>query len=166
VKKTIVFAFLLGALLLASCSAWQSTPMVAAPTAVPPTPKPLVPTATAAIAPEPGPLVGTNWQWVSFTSPLEKVAVDQPQNYTLSFKTDGVLEIKADCNNAGAAYVLTGNQIQIDVGPMTMVACPEGSLSSDFIQYLGFARLYFLKDGSLYMDLMADGGTMKFDPVK
>lgn len=164
-RKTNLLPFLVVALLLASCSAGQSTPVIG-PIAVPPTQKPAAPTATAAKAPEPAPLVGTSWQWVSFTDHNQKVAVDQPQNYTLSFKADGVLEIKADCNNAGAAYVLTDNQIQIDVGPMTLVACPEASLSEDFIRYLGFARLYFLKDGSLYMDLMADGGTMKFNPVK
>jgi len=47
---------------------------------------------------------------------------------------------------------------------MTMAACPEGSLSDDFVQYLGFAAIYFFEEGDLYIDLMADGGTMRFSP--
>jgi D-alanyl-D-alanine carboxypeptidase len=105
------------------------------------------------------------WQWVSFTNPVEQYTVDNPQNYTVTFNNDATLNIVADCNNANGSYVIAGSSITIQVGPMTMAACPEGSLSDDFVKNLASAAKYFFQDGYLYVDLMADGGVMRFDPA-
>ena len=45
---------------------------------------------------------------------------------------------------------------------MTLAVCQEGSRSDDFVNYLSAAAIYFFEDGNLFIDLVADGGTMKF----
>jgi heat shock protein HslJ/LysM repeat protein len=105
-----------------------------------------------------------DWMWVEFTSPIEKVEIENPQVYHLTFQDDGLLEIVADCNNAHASYKADGSSISINVGPMTLANCLPGSRSDDFINYLGFAANYFFEGDDLFIDLMADGGTMRLSP--
>jgi hypothetical protein len=38
--------------------------------------------------------------------------------------------------------------------------CPEGSLSNDFVEDLGYVRSHVFRDGKLYLSLMADAGIM------
>jgi hypothetical protein len=45
---------------------------------------------------------------------------------------------------------------------MTLAACPPDSRSEQFVELLGGAARYFFEDAELYIDLMADGGTMAF----
>ena len=47
---------------------------------------------------------------------------------------------------------------------MTLAACAEGSRSEQFVNLLGNAAIAFFEDGNLYIDLMADGGTMVLTP--
>jgi heat shock protein HslJ len=85
-------------------------------------------------------------------------------SYSLVFQEDGTVNITADCNTAQGTYQAEGKSIQIQVGAMTKAMCPAGSRSDEFIKYLGSAAIYFFQDGNLYIDLMADGGTMVFAP--
>jgi len=107
-------------------------------------------------------LTGQTWQWTSFTNPVEKIDIDAPENYTVTFNADGTLNIKADCNLANADYTDEAGALQVKVGPSTLALCPGESRSEKFIQYLGSAARYFFQDGKLYIDLFADGGTMEF----
>jgi heat shock protein HslJ len=109
-------------------------------------------------------LVGT-WQWASFTSPVEQMTVDDPTRYTVSFMEDGTVAVKADCNQVSGAYAADGSRIAIELGPMTMAACPPDSLGDEFLKYLAVAAIYFFQDDSLYMDLRMDSGTMQFVPA-
>jgi heat shock protein HslJ len=111
-------------------------------------------------------LTANAWQWVSFSNPVEQYQVDNPQNYVLVFHSDGSMDIKADCNNARGSYAVDGSSIKIEVGAMTRAMCPPESLSTDFIKHLPYAAIYFFEDGALYIDLMADGGTLKFTPLQ
>ncbi len=110
-------------------------------------------------------LVEHPWQWASFTNPASQFEVESPESYVLTFNSDGTVSVKADCNNASGSYTADGSSLTIEIGPMTMAACPEGSLSDQFVQLLGGAALYFFEEGDLYIDLMADGGTMAFTPA-
>lgn len=112
------------------------------------------------------PLTEKSWQWVSFTNPVEKYSIDNPQDYTLSFNPDGTVSIKADCNNAIGNSTVEDNRLQMEIGPMTMAQCPPGSLSDKFVSYLGYSALYFFDGGHLFIDLFADGGTLEFAPIE
>lgn len=107
-------------------------------------------------------LTGTTWQWVSLTDPVQQFAVDNPENYTLTFLPDGTLQIKADCNMASSSYTAAEDgSLTVQPGITTLAACPPESRSEEFVQKLGFAARYFFQDGNLFIDLKADGGTLK-----
>jgi membrane-bound inhibitor of C-type lysozyme len=110
-------------------------------------------------------LTASPWQWISFTDPVQQFDVEQPQNYTLTFQPDGTLQIKADCNQVGASYNASEEgALSIQPGPATLAACPPESRGDEFVQNLSFAAGYFFQDGNLYIDMMADGGTLKLSP--
>ena len=110
-------------------------------------------------------LVGQTWQWVHFTDPMQSFDVPNPDKYALSFQKDGTVNIVADCNNASGTYTVDDSNLTIELGPMTMVACPPDSLSDDYLNNLSFVRIYFFQDGHLFLDMMADGGTLEFAPA-
>lgn len=166
-KKITLFAFLVLTLLLAACGGGQTPTLTEEPTQPPPTPEPVIeeaPEPTASDTGDMGELTGTTWAWVGFTDPLQQFSVDNPLNYTLVFQDDGTVAIVADCNNGMGDYTLDGSSLTIEVGPLTRAMCPPESRSDDFLNYLGSAAIYFFENGNLYIDLMADGGTMAFAP--
>jgi heat shock protein HslJ len=110
-------------------------------------------------------LLANPWQWVSFASPVQKYDVENSQNYQLTFHDNGTVDIKADCNTASGTYNMDASRIAISIGPTTLAACPPGSRSDEFLKYLGSAAIYFFQPGELFIDLQADGGTMRFTPV-
>lgn len=112
-----------------------------------------------------GALWATPWQWTSFTSPVEQVDIETPESYLLAFAEDGTVSIVADCNNAAGTYTDEDGALTIAIGPMTAAACPEGSRSDQFVALLGSAARYFFQDGQLFIDLLADGGTLAFAPA-
>ncbi len=161
----VLAAMLIAMLVLSACGA-TATPApaptaapTAEPTAVPPTEEP------AAEAPDAGALAANLWQWTSFTSPVERFEVEMPESYLLAFNEDGTVNIVADCNNAMGSYTDDAGSLSIEVGPMTMAACPPESRSDQFVLLLGSAVRYYFADGMLYVDLEADGGTMAFAPA-
>lgn len=164
--KKLIFLFLILVTLLAACSP-KSTP-TAEPTAVPVQEQAAEPTAAAEeVAPAyTEALQGTAWKWVSFTNPTEQYDVENPENYIVTFQVDGTVMIKADCNNASGSYTIDGSSLRIEIGPMTKAMCPPDSRSDDFVKYLGAAAIYSIKDQTLLIDLMADGGSMSFLPAE
>lgn len=112
-----------------------------------------------------GALVEHPWQWVSFTSPVEPVEIEDPTSYVIDFINDGTINIKADCNRAAGSYTVAGASLTVALGPATLAACPPESRSDQFLQLLGNAAVYFFEDGKLHIDLLADGGTLVFAPA-
>ena len=104
------------------------------------------------------------WLWTSFTSPEESFDVEMPENYLIFFNEAGAINIGADCNSASGSYTFDGSSMTIELSPMTLAACEEGSRSDQFVNLLGSAAIAFFEDGNLNIDLMADGGTMVFTP--
>ena len=107
-------------------------------------------------------LTGKTWQWVSLADPEGMTAVPAPSSYTILFNEDGTANIKADCNQVGATYTTEGSNISITLGPSTLAACSPESLDQVFLDGLINAAIYFFEEADLYMDLNADGGTMRF----
>ena len=78
------------------------------------------------------------WQWASVTnrSTNETTTVPDPENYTITFNSDGTLTGKADCNTFSGTYSTEGGFF-ITLGPITMAACGEDSLDQQYLQLLG-----------------------------
>ncbi len=110
-------------------------------------------------------LVGPVWLWQqTLMSNDDQFGPDNPANYTVQFMADGTVAVQADCNRVGGSYTLDDSAIAIELGPSTLVACPEGSLGDPFVAQLGGAAIYFFQEGDLLLDLQFDSGTMRFSP--
>jgi heat shock protein HslJ len=110
-------------------------------------------------------LTGAVWLWVEtvYSDDL-RVAPAESGKYTVEFREDETLNVKADCNRKGGSYSSSpkDQRLSIAITHSTMAACPEGSLESEFERELNAATSYFIKDGELYLDLKYDSGTMRF----
>jgi para-nitrobenzyl esterase len=111
----------------------------------------------------PSSMVGVTWQWVSFTSPVEQIAVDAPERYTIRFERDGRVAVRADCNRGMTRYSIRADR-RIIFGPiaLTRAMCPPGSLGDRFAREVGRVRSYFQKGGDLFLELPIDSGTLRF----
>lgn len=108
-------------------------------------------------------LVGTTWQWVGTVD--GSVTVPNPDAYTLTLKADETFNAEADCNVAGGGYVLDGDMLTLEVGPVTLALCPPESLSEAYIGNLQAVVSYELVDHNLQLTL-ADGAELLFVAVE
>lgn len=120
----------------------------------------------ACVAPpaEEAELLDTVWQLQQIQYNNDTLTTpDMPQNYTVQFLGDGTIAIQADCNRGQGPFTTTEDR-QITIGPIstTRAACGPDSIDGEFVQRLSDAAIYFFQEGDLYLDLMADAGTMQF----
>jgi len=115
-----------------------------------------------------GPLVGTSWQLVRFQgSDDTSRAPDDRSKYTIAFGGDGQLTARIDCNRGRGAWKLSGPG-QLALGPLalTRARCPAGSMHDQIVKQWDNIRSYVLRDGHLFLLLMADGGAYEFEPAR
>ncbi|MFO1318096.1 MAG: META domain-containing protein [Burkholderiales bacterium] len=111
-------------------------------------------------------LEGTKWEWHSGTLPRGAVAVPDPRRYTVEFLSEHRVAIKADCNRGQGAW--TAKLAAISVGPVgyTKSICAGGSLGLEFARLLEAAQTWFVRDGSLYLELPRDRGMLRLTLVQ
>jgi len=124
----------------------------------------------AACATTTGPvnLGGTAWQMVKFQgSDGTTLAPDDRTKYTIEFLADGAVAMRIDCNRARGAWKSPGPS-QLEFGPLavTRVQCPPGSLHDRFLKDVGTVRSYVIRNGHLFLGLIADGGVYEFEARK
>ena len=87
---------------------------------------------------DPNSITNINWQWTTVSNKTtgETTTVPNPQDYTIVFRDDGTLSGKADCNDFTGTYSQEAG-FSITIGATTMMACPDGSLDSTYLQLLG-----------------------------
>ena len=109
-------------------------------------------------------VVGVLWQWngLQETQPASLSAVPDPENYLLVLSDDGTFSAKADCNNMAGTYTLSGSDLTLEPGPMTLVACPPGSLSDKYVHLLAQVESQTVTDGQLSLGLKNGAGSMFF----
>ena len=115
----------------------------------------------------PANLAGTSWQLVNFRgSDDTTLTPDDRAKYTIDFATDGQLTARIDCNRGRGTWKSSGpNQIQFGPLGLTRAKCPPGSLHDQIVKQWGNVRSFAMKDGHLFLSLMADGGIYEFEPV-
>lgn len=151
-----LLSFLVVAGLVAACGP-TATPV---PTELPPTEAP------AAAPVNTSDVVGITWQWAELTEtePAGQSVVADPENYTLALMTDGVANVKADCNRVSWPYTLESNKLTFDaLFATTLAACPSGSLYDQYLKLLGNGGIVSLDNGRLVLELNNDAGRMVFD---
>lgn len=106
---------------------------------------------------------GVTWKWQrTLYNNDTKSEPPDPSRYTILLMPEGHLSVHLDCNAGGGRYTLEGSSLTLGVTHTTMAACPPESLAQQFMKDLAAARIAFMRDGKLYLDLMYDSGTMKF----
>jgi heat shock protein HslJ len=113
-------------------------------------------------------LAGTSWKWLEFdSSDGEVIAPHNSDEYTLTFKEDGGLEIQADCNFVEGSYVVDGDSLIIQLGSPGPALCSPGSLSDRYMQLIGDATTYlFTENSELAISVIYDSGILFFVPAK
>jgi heat shock protein HslJ len=93
-----------------------------------------------------------------------------PSLYTIHLKSDGTVKMRLNCNHAGGTWSIEpsgkGASGHFEFGPLaaTRALCPPPSLDESIAAQAKFIRSYLLKDGKLYLSLMADGGIYAWEP--
>jgi heat shock protein HslJ len=113
--------------------------------------------------PESESITGVVWKWQQTRYNNDQLSVPpDSSSYTIEFMPDGRMYIRADCNQVGGNYKSEGSIISIELTHSTRAMCPPDSLDQDFKNDLNAAKIYFFKDGLLFLDLKYDSGTMRF----
>lgn len=122
-----------------------------------------------AVAPKelPSALAGTEWRLVEFQSMDDAQGTTRPQDpslYTMRLNADGTVAMRLNCNRAKGTWSadLAGGPSSggFRLGPLasTKALCPPPGMDRMILRDAGYIRSYVLKEGRLYLSLMADGG--------
>jgi para-nitrobenzyl esterase len=112
-------------------------------------------------------LAGTSWQLVKFQGGDDTILMpDDKSKYTISFGSDGRLSARIDCNRGMGSWKSPGpNELEFGPLALTRAMCPPGSLHDQIAKQWEYIRSYVIKDGHLFLSLMADGGIYEFEPM-
>jgi heat shock protein HslJ len=118
-------------------------------------------------------LAGTGWHLVAFQSMDDAMGTERPADpsrYTMRLESDGTVTMRLNCNRArgtwSAAPSSDGASGRFEFGPLaaTRAICPPPSMDERIAAQAAYIRSYVLKDGRLYLSLMADGGIFVWTP--
>jgi para-nitrobenzyl esterase len=112
-------------------------------------------------------LGGTSWQLVRFQGGDDTVLTPEDKSkYTMAFDTEGRVSVRIDCNRGAGTWKSSGPP-QLEFGPLalTRAMCPPAPLNDRLAKDWAYVRSYVMKDGHLFLSLMADAGIYEFEPV-
>jgi heat shock protein HslJ len=91
---------------------------------------------------------------------------DPPENYTAEFTEEGELFMQVDCNRAIGSFTVEDDRLlAVTLGPTSLAACPPGSISDEYLRFMGSANSFFFRDDELIIELKFDSGAMVFAPA-
>jgi len=113
-------------------------------------------------------LSGTSWRLVQFEGGDGEVLTPEDRSkYTLQFLPDGSVSVRLDCNRGSGTWKSAGpGQIELGRLALTRALCPPGSLHDQIVKQWPYIRTYVIRNGHLFLSLMADGGTYELEPVR
>jgi len=120
------------------------------------------------------PLAGTQWRLVEFQSMDDAKGTERPSErtvYTMWLHGDGTVTMQLNCNRATGKWSATPGSAaasgRFEFGPLaaTRALCPPPSMDESIVAQSAFVRSYLLKEGRLYLSLLADGGIYVWAPI-
>jgi putative lipoprotein len=128
-----------------------------------PQPQPL----PAHLDPPPPDLGGTSWQLVKFSGGDESILIPEDKaKYTIAFGTDGRVSTRIDCNRGTGTWKSPqANQLEFSPLALSLAMCQPARISDRLAKDWRYVRSYIVKDGHLFLSLMADAGIYEFQPV-
>ena len=121
----------------------------------------------------PASLAGTSWQLVKIQSmddAIGEVRPDDPSLYTMELNSDGTVNMRLNCNRATGTWSIesgrNGESGRFEFGPLavTRALCASPSLDEKIAAQAEFVRSYELRDGKLYLSLLADAAIYCWEP--
>jgi heat shock protein HslJ len=118
-------------------------------------------------------LVGTTWALHAIQSMDDAqgtTRIAEPARFTMRLDAEGKASFRLDCNRGMGSWqmVPAGDGIsgQFTFGPVaaTRALCPPPHLDERIVRDLAYVRGYLLKDGNLYLSLMADAAIYEWHP--
>jgi len=112
-------------------------------------------------------LGGTSWQLVKFQGSDDKtLAPDDRAKYTIAFEGDGSVSVRIDCNRGRGTWKSEGpNQLRFGPLALTRAMCPPAPLNDRVAKDWPYVRSYVLRNGHLFLSLVADRGSYEFEPL-
>lgn len=111
---------------------------------------------------DPQAVLNRTWQWQETVTPVEKITVTAPERYTILLDDKGRVEAMFDCNRGGGDFTISPGKLSFGPFISTRMACPPDSQDSVFMRDLQRVTSFFVDNGTLYLELPYDSGTMKF----
>lgn len=116
-------------------------------------------------------LAGTTWRLVEFRSSDDGIGVQRPTDasrYTMSLDESGMVSMRLDCNWARGTWTATVTGASFGFGELrvTRALCQQPSLDEQIARHAEFVSSFFLRDGLLFLNLVADGGTYVWEPLR
>lgn len=118
-------------------------------------------------------LAGTAWRLVEFQSMDDATGTVRPQDpakFTMRLKGDGTVTMQLDCNRAignwQAKPGVNGSSGSFTFGKLasSLAVCPPPNIDEKVTAQAEFVRSFLLKDGRLFLSLMADAGMFVWEP--
>ena len=163
------------ALVLSACGARDSAaPEPARPRSEPALSGDADKAAETGVAAAPRALAGTSWQLVEFQSMDDSQGttyIDDPSRYVMELKADGTVAMQLNCNRANGTWSAQASAggdsgtFRFCALAATMALCPPESFDELVTAQAEYVRGYLLRDGNLYLSLMADGGIFAWEPI-
>ncbi|MBM87398.1 MAG: hypothetical protein CMQ41_03390 [Gammaproteobacteria bacterium] len=107
----------------------------------------------------------TSWQLVTIYGFNDSEFIPRnPENYLLRFRLENRLQIEADCNQAGATWLLEGDSLELTGMVTTRKLCVQPSLFNRYIMNLERAESYELQNNQLIIRTNNADDWMVFQP--
>lgn len=122
---------------------------------------------------EASPLANTHWQLLSIQSMDDAqgtTRIEHPEAFTLQLGAEGRASLRLDCNRGTASWhaqAAAPDSGTFTFGPLaaTRALCAPPRLDERIARDLGYVRSFLLRDGRLYLSLMADGAIYEWAPM-
>lgn len=103
------------------------------------------------------------WRWEKAETPESVLEPLSGQEYTVVFSADGTLHMRLEINRVNGTYEADGQSLTVR-SPMasTLAAWRPDSPAPALLLLFENATNYFFRDGRLFVDTFADGGTLQF----
>ena len=121
------------------------------------------------------PLAGTEWRLVSFQSMddgIGEIHPKDPSMFTMQLHPDGNTSLRLGCNRARGTWSVkpsgdgTSGRFSFSQLTSTRALCSPPHLDKRIVVDAEFVRGYLLREGRLYLSLMADGGIYAWEPLE
>ena len=112
-------------------------------------------------------LGGTSWQLIRFVdSEHQALRPDQRVRYTIAFESDGGVTVRSGCSRGGGSWKSSGSNL-VEFGPLRFARakCRLTAMDDRLPSDLQYVRSYFLRDGHLFLSLLAEQGCYEFEPA-